>query len=161
MSTLAPHPVAPVPFAAGNRLLTPRRTIGEGDFAAIVNLTWENGPLHTDDVYMAGTRFGRRILGGPCLLALAAGLSSATMYAAWVAAGLDCTAGLGIDDVRYDAPLFVGDTIQVEILVVQLDPTTGKSAYIGAVEDTVRNQHGQSLLRMRRSYLLKPVGAAG
>lgn len=152
------RPVLPTPFAAGARLRTPARTLTEGDFSAIVNATWENGPLHTDDVYMAGTGFGRRILGGPCLLAVAAGLSSATMYASWAAAGLDCHAALGIDEVRYEGPVYPGDTIRVEIEVTGLGPTPGGSALVGRVHDVVRNQDDRMVLQMRRSYLLKPLG---
>jgi acyl dehydratase len=138
---------------------TPARTVTEADFAAIINVTWENGPLHTDAEYMAGTVFGRPILGGPCLVAITAGLTSGSMYAAWNAAGLDCHAALGIDDVRYDAPLFAGDTIRAEIIVSRLEPTPNGSALIGEVRDTLRNQDGVAVLRMTRSYLLKPLPA--
>ena len=59
------RPRAVPAFAEGVHLLTPSRTITEADFAAIINVTWENGPLHTDAEYMKGTVFGRPILGGP------------------------------------------------------------------------------------------------
>ncbi|WP_165970278.1 MaoC/PaaZ C-terminal domain-containing protein [Actinomadura sp. 6K520] len=150
-------PVLPAAFAAGATLRTPGRTLTSGDFAAIINATWENGPLHTDDVYMSGTGFGRRILGGPCLLAIAAGLSSPTMYASWAAAGLDCHAALGIDEVRYEAPVFENDTITVDVEVHTLEPTPGGSAFVGRVRDVVRKQDGTAVLTMRRGYLLKPI----
>lgn len=152
-------PVLPVAFAAGAALRTPGRTLTSGDFAAIINATWENGPLHTDDEYMAATGFGRRILGGPCLLAIAAGLSSPTMYASWAAAGLDCHAALGIDEVRYEAPVFENDTITVHIEVQTLEPTPGGSGLVGRVRDVVRKQDGTAVLTMRRGYLLKPIAA--
>ncbi|MEV0592766.1 MaoC family dehydratase [Nonomuraea cavernae] len=151
------RPVLPVAFAKGARLRTPGRTLSDGDFSAIINATWENGPLHTDDRYMAGTSFGRRILGGPCLVAITAGLTSTTMYASWAAAGVDCHAALGIDEVRYLAPVYVGDTITVEIEVTRFEPTPGGSALFGEVQDVLRNQDGTAVLRMRRGYLLKPI----
>jgi acyl dehydratase len=144
----------PVPFAVGNVLRTPGRTLTDGDFAAIVNASWENGPLHVDDTYMVGTGFGRRILGGPCLVAIAAGLSSSTMYASWGAAGLDCRAALGIDEVRYDAPVFAGDTVRVDSEVLALRSTPGGTGWFGEVGDRMVNQQGRVVLRMRRSYLL-------
>ncbi len=150
-------PVLAAPFALGTVLRTPRRTLTEGDFAAIINVTWENGPLHTDDIYMGETVFGRRILGGPCLIAIAAGLTSSTMYASWNAAGLDCYAALGIDEIRYAAPVFVGDTVSVDIEVLELSSTPGGSAQVGIVGDTVRKQHGEVVMTMERSYLLKPL----
>jgi acyl dehydratase len=152
------RPVLPAAFAAGATLRTPGRTLTAGDFAAIINATWENGPLHTDDVYMARTGFGRRILGGPCLIAISAGLTSATMYASWAAAGLDCRAALGMDEVRYEEPVFENDTITVDVEVLGLEPTPGGSALVGRVRDVVRKQGGSSVLTMRRAYLLEPIG---
>lgn len=144
-------------FAEGIHLLTPSRTITEADFAAIINVTWENGPLHTDAEYMKGTVFGRPILGGPCLIGIAAGLTSNSMYASWNAAGLDCYAALGIDEIRYDAPLFAGDTIHADVLVAEFHPTKNGSAFFCEVHDTLLNQDDQVILRMKRSYLLKPL----
>jgi acyl dehydratase len=155
MTTLTPR--LPVPFAAGTVLRTPARTLTEAEFSAIINASWENGPLHTDAEYMRGTVFGRPILGGPCLVAVTAGLTSTTMYAAWNAAGLDCYAALGIDEVRYDAPVFAGDTIRVEIEVARFHPTSKGTAWFGKVHDTVLNQRDETVLRMKRSYLLKPL----
>ena len=68
-------------FKVGNTVRSQSRTVTEGDFSAIVNISWENGPLHTDEEYMKTTPFGKRILGGPCLIALIAGLSTQPMYA--------------------------------------------------------------------------------
>jgi len=147
----------PAAFAEGVLLRTPARTLTEGDFTAIINASWESGPLHTDAEYAKGTSFGRVILGGPCLIAVAAGLTSTTMYAAWFAAGVDCTAALGIDQVRYVAPVFTGDTIHVEITVVEMHPTRGGDRYYGRVDDRVLNQHGDPVLTMSRSYLLSSL----
>ncbi|MFV2018445.1 MaoC/PaaZ C-terminal domain-containing protein [Micromonospora sp. LOL_023] len=155
--TGALRPRLPTAFAAGAVLLTPARTLTDGDFAAIVNVSWENGPLHTDAEYMRGTGFGRPILGGPCLIALAAGLTSTTMYAAWYAAGLDCHAALGIDEIRYTGPVSAGDTLRVRIEVTRLEPTPGGRMYVGVVHDDVRNQRDETVLRMTRSYLLRPL----
>jgi acyl dehydratase len=151
----APSSFIQGPFAPGMMMRTPRRTITDGDFSAIVNVTWESGPLHTDDVYMRDSPFRQRILGGPCLIAMAAGLTSATMYASWDAAGLDCHAALGIDEIRYVAPVFTNDTIHVEIVVLELRPTPGGSGLVGVVGDTVRKQDDRIVMTMKRSYLLK------
>jgi acyl dehydratase len=155
MATLTPR--LPVAFAAGAVLRTPARTLTEAEFSAIINASWENGPLHTDAEYTRGTVFGRPILGGPCLVAVTAGLTSTTMYAAWNAAGLDCHAALGIDEVRYDKPVFAGDTIRVEVEVAEFHETPKGTAWFGRVHDTVLNQRDETVLRMKRSYLLRPL----
>lgn len=145
------------PFGIGARWRSVRRTLTDGEFSAIINASWENGPLHTDDVYMASTKFGRRILGGPCLVAICAGLSSMSMYSSWSAAGLDCLAALGIDEVRYVRPVFVGDTVQGDIEVIEFGSTAHGSALKGVIQDTLLNQHNEPVLRMRRSYLLREL----
>ena len=103
---------------------------------------------------MRGTRFGRPILGGPCLVAITAGLTSTTMYGAWRAAGLECEAALGIDEVRYLAPVFAGDTLHVLITVTELHATRGGARWYGRVADAVLNQRDEPVLSMSRAYLL-------
>ncbi len=146
-------------FKVGNRVRSQSRTVTEGDFSAIVNISWENGPLHTDEEYMKSTPFGRRILGGPCLIALIAGLSTHPMYAMWRRSSLNCIAGLGIDNVRYTAPFHPDDTLTVEIEVVELRETrTRPGRLVGRVKDRAFKQDGQTVLEMERTYLLERVG---
>ena len=136
---------------------TPARTLTEADFSALINVSWENGPLHTDAEYMRRTPYGRTMLGGPCLIAVTAGLTSSTLYASWYAAGVDCRAALGIDKVRYLAPVYAGDTVRVAIEVAEMRPTEHGTAWFGRVEDRLVNQHGTDVLTMTRSYLLSAL----
>jgi acyl dehydratase len=145
------------PFAAGLTVRTRRRTLTDGDFAMLINATWEDAPLHTDDVYAATTKPGRRILGGPCLLAVAAGLSTETMYAMWGRAGLECITALGIDTIRYHAPVFPNDTVQLEMHIAELEPTPHGSALVCLIRDRVVNQDEQVTMTMERRYLLKRI----
>ena len=69
-------------------------------------------------------------------------------------------AALGIDEVRYDGPVFVGTTVRGEIEVLDLRPTPGGSAWFGEVQDRLLSAEDRPLLRMRRSYLLDPLGPA-
>ena len=40
------------------------RTLTEADAALFIGVTWDINPYHTDDAYVAQTRFGRRIVPG-------------------------------------------------------------------------------------------------
>ena len=145
-------------FKVGTKVRSQSRTITEGDFSAIVNISWENGPLHTDEEYMKTTSFGRRILGGPCLIALIAGLSTPPLYAMWRRSSLDCIAGLGIDNVRYTAPFHPDDTLTVEIEVIELRETRSRPGrLVGRIKDNAVKQDGQTVLEMERTYLLERV----
>ena len=108
---------------------------------------------------MKTTIFGGRILSGPCLIALIAGLSSEPMYAMWRRSRLNCIAGLGIDNVRYTAPFHPDDTLTLEIEVVELRETRTKPGrLVGRVKDRAFKQDGQTVLEMERTYLLEKVG---
>ena len=57
----------------GSKIVTQRRTITEGDFSAMVNLSWETSPLHTDREYAKTTPFGEKSLAAPALFLLSPG----------------------------------------------------------------------------------------
>lgn len=145
-------------FEEGAVVRTRRRTLTDGDFALLISASWEDGPLHTDEVYARGTTFGRRILGGPCLVAVTAGLSSELLHVMWEFSGLEIVAALGIDEVRYVAPVFPGDTVCIEMTIASLRPSPGGSRLVGTISDRMLNQDDQVVLTMARSYLLKPIG---
>src|SRR5688572_18347444 len=116
-------PRLPVPLAQGVTLVSQARTVTSGDFAAIVNASWEFSPMHSDAELARSTVYGKPILGGPCLVAMGAGLSVHGLYVSCHAAGYDIYAAVGIDDIRYVTPVAVDDTIHMEVTVAELTPT--------------------------------------
>lgn len=148
-----PRVVPPIGF--GVRIVTQGRTITSGDFAAIVNASWEFGPLHSDAPAAENSVYGKPILGGPCLIAMGAGLSAHDLYSSWRAGGYDCYAALGIDDVRYVTPVIVDDTIHMEIEVAEFEPTQHGSAVYCRLDEAMKNQRNETVLTMHRRYLLK------
>lgn len=157
MSALAGRPRVPQPFGPQLRLVTQGRTITSGDFAAIVNASWEFSTMHTDAEFAKNTVYRKPILGGPCLVAMMAGLTVHDLYVAWLAAGYDVYAALGIDDVRYMTPVYVDDTIHAEVGVDEFRPTPNGSAMFCRLNDVLRNQRGEVVLTMHRKYLLKGI----
>ncbi len=148
-------------FKVGSKVRSASRTITDGDFSAIVNLSWENGPLHSDEEFMKTSRFGRRILGGPCLIARVAGVTSAPLWNMWARSRLNCIAGLGIDNVRYLGPFHPGDTLTVEMEVLELRETrTRPGRFVSRIKDRAFKQDGQPVLEMERTHLLEPIKTA-
>jgi acyl dehydratase len=150
-------PVTIAPWTQGARIVTQGRTITAGDYAAIVNASWEFSPMHSDAEQAKGTVYGTPILGGPCLIAMAAGLTVTPMHTSWNAAGWYPYAALGIADVRYVTPVVVGDTITMEVTVAELRPTPNDSAMFTQLDDRMINQRGETVLTMHRQYLLKAL----
>ena len=148
-------PRLPRPLAEGTVLVSQARTVTSGDFAAIVNASWEFSPMHSDAEYARSTVYGKPILGGPCLIAMGAGLSVHDLYVSCRATGYDIYAALGIDEIRYVTPVTVDDTIHMEVTVAELRPTSNGSAMFCRLDDVMRNQRGETVLTMHRMYLLK------
>jgi 3-hydroxybutyryl-CoA dehydratase len=78
------------------------------------DLTGDTNPVHLDDTYAAGTRFGRRIAHGM----IAAGLISATLANDLPGAG---TVYLS-QTLQFKAPVYPGDSITTTVEVKSVRP---------------------------------------
>ncbi|MEE4348998.1 MAG: MaoC family dehydratase [Pacificimonas sp.] len=91
-----------------------RRTVTETDNVMFSTLTHNPAQLHLDAEYMKGTDFGRIIVNSTFTLGLMVGVSvgDTTLGTA--------VANLGWDEVRFPAPVFIGDTLRIETEVAEL-----------------------------------------
>jgi len=144
-------------LGVGTKITTQRRTITDGDFSAMVNLSWESSPIHTDDEYAKNTIFGRRILGGPCTIPFVAGLSGHAWHGLWEKSGMRLLALVGINNVAFKAPLFPNDTIWVELEIASKRPTSKPRRSIVTVKDTLKKQGGETILQMERIILVEEI----
>ena len=116
-------------FEIGQRFVTPRRTITEGDIGAFAGLTGDYNPVHTDETFAAATDFGSRIAHGPMGIGIAFGLASR----------LDLIDGtvVALLGVNWDfkAPMRPGDTIRALIGVTGKRPV--KNPSLGLIELTI------------------------
>ena len=87
------------------------RTITEGDIVLFSAFSGDWYPLHTDKEYAAQTSFGQRIAHGMLVLTIASGLMK-------MEPGV-IVAFYGIDKVRFIAPTFIGDTLHIEMEVLE------------------------------------------
>jgi len=89
------------------------RTLTETDNVLFSTMTHNPAPLHLDVEYMrAQSEFGAPLMNSFFTLGLMVGISiNDTTHGTTVA-------NLGLEDVRFPKPLFVGDTIHVETEVV-------------------------------------------
>jgi acyl dehydratase len=148
---------ADVKIEVGAKIKTQRRTITDGDFSAMVNLSWESSPIHTDDEYAKGTIFGRRVLGGPCTIPFVAGLSGHAWHGLWEKSGMRLLALVAINNVSFKAPLFPGDTIWVELEIASKRATSKPGRDLITVKDTLCKQGGEVILQMERLVLVQQL----
>jgi acyl dehydratase len=90
------------------------QTISDEMIRSFANLTGDTNPVHLDDAYAAGTRFGRRIAHGM----IAAGLISATLANDLPGPG---TVYLS-QTLQFKAPVYPGDTITTTVEVKGVRP---------------------------------------
>lgn len=139
---------------AGQSFVSPGRTITEADVMSFAAWTNDNNQVHTDVEFAKATRYGQRIVHGMLGASLCLGLIARTGVFEGSAVAL-----LGIDQWRFTAPIFIGDTVTctVDILSTRL---TSKGDF-GIVERqvTLRNQRGETVQagRMDLMVALRPV----
>ncbi len=97
---------------------TRSRTITETDVVMFAGMTGDYNELHTSEEVAKGNQFGRRIAHGLLGLSISHGLLFRTGF-------LDGTAiaFLGIDDWKFAAPIFFGDTIRAKVKVAGKVPS--------------------------------------
>ncbi len=106
-----------------------RRTVTETDNLLFSTLTHNPAQLHLDAEYMKDSEYGRILVNSTFTLGLMVGVSvgDTTLGTA--------VANLGWDEVRFPAPVFIGDTLHFETEVHELResksrPDTGIVTYI-------------------------------
>ncbi len=138
-------------LAIGRKGISPTRTVTEHDVATFAGLTGDNAELHTSRTYAAESRFGERIAHGMLTLSLAHGLIVRTGYLATTGIAL-----LGWSDVRFLAPVRLGDTIRTEWETVSLRASSSRPL-AGIVQDRVSlmNQRDELVMTGTVSELVR------
>ena len=125
------------------------RTVTEMDNVLFSALTMNTQPLHLNEDFASRTEFGHRIVNGLFTLALATGLTVADLTEGTI------VANLGYENVRHPHPMFHGDTLYVETLVMDMRESRSRpNAGIVRFRHTGRNQHGVIVLEFERTALI-------
>jgi acyl dehydratase len=135
------------------------RTVSETDIVTFVNLCGFIEPLFMDMEYAAhASVFGRRVAPGALTFALSEGLVMQT--------GLLHGTGMAWlgGELRLVAPVFAGDTIRVEVEVVDKRETSKPDRGVVTYQHRVRNQRGEVVLEARVQRMIRrrePVPGGG
>jgi len=138
-------------FHAGDRFVTGRRTITEHDILQFVTLVGLTEPLFFDIEYIKNESiYGERIAPGSLTFGIAEGLTVQT--------GLIHGTGLafaGLDRMRLSGPVKVGDTIQVEIEVLDTKAVPQRGGGIVRYRQWVKNQRGETIMEYDVARLIR------
>lgn len=133
-------------FSVGMRLSSHGRTVTESDIVNFAGISGDWYPLHTDEEYAAKMPpFYRRVAHGMLVLSIATGLL-------YIPVGL-LIAFYGIEKLRFVSPTFIGDTLNQELTVLELE----KKELGGLVvfEQNIFNQRGELVVKAVIKVLLK------
>jgi acyl dehydratase len=112
-------------LAVGARFTSHRRTVTETDHQLFMMLIGDWSPIHADAEYARLHGPGKRIVHGGLGIALTMGLQTAALEFADPLLG-----ALGIADWAFKAPLFIDDTIFVEVEILDKRITSSGNKYI-------------------------------
>ena len=100
-------------FTVGTRLRTAGRTITEADIVAFAGLSGDYNQIHTNAVYAANDTFGQRVAHGLLVQSIATGLA--------VQSGVIEGTVLAFRELecKFSLPVYIGDTVHVEIEIVE------------------------------------------
>lgn len=141
----------------GMKFRSPGRTITDADLVGFAGLTGDFSELHTSDVYAKSSQFGRRVAHGMLGLAYAHGL----MWARTGELRETAIAFLGINEWKFAAPIFVGDTIFVNYVIGELRESRSRPTQGIAVFDVqIVDQDGRVVQQGKKALLCSKVPLA-
>jgi acyl dehydratase len=137
-------------FVEGTRYLhRPGRTVTETDNVLFSTLTMNPQALHLDAAWSARQPFGQRLVNSMFTLATMVGMSVAQLTQGTI------VANLGLTEVSFPHPLYHGDTLYCETVVLSKRLSKSRPGQgIVTLEHIGRNQDGVVVGRAVRSVLM-------
>src|SRR4029453_5069142 len=130
------------------------RTISEADNTWFTLLTMNTSQMHFNQVYAAKSEFGRPLVVSTLTLAIAVGQSVPDPTQ-------NAFANLGWNDIRLPAPVFAGDTLWSESVVLSTRESSSRPhAGIVSVATRTINQDAVVVCSFERTFYVYKRGAA-
>ncbi|HUZ40177.1 MAG TPA: MaoC family dehydratase [Acidimicrobiales bacterium] len=128
---------------------SPGRTVSEADNILFTTLTMNPQALHLDAAWAAQQPFGQRLVNSLFTMSTLVGLSVAQLTQGTI------VANLGFSDVSFPKPVFHGDTLYAETVVLEKRLSESRpGAGIVTFEHTARNQDGVVVAVVKRSTMV-------
>jgi len=140
--------------AVGDGRETRARTITEADVVNFAGVSGDFNHLHMDRTRMEESGFGQRIAHGMLVFSVATGLL-------WQSRSPEereaVVAFYGIDELRFRQPVFVGDTVHVEMEVTQKREKPDHPVANGVLhlDAEILNQHDEPVITCEFLSLVK------
>ena len=110
------------------------KTFSEEDVQRFIEITGDVNPLHVDDAFAAGTRFGRRVIHG---------MLTASILSTMVGMLLPGTGAIyRSQTIRFLRPVHVGDTVTAHFVVRAID----RAKHRLEIDSWIENESGECVL---------------
>ena len=129
-------------FEVGQKMISPGRTITESDVVGFAGLSGDYNQIHTDGQYAANSPFGARVAHGLLGLSIASGLALRTGV-------LEGTvmAFREINSWKFTKPVYLGDTIHVEMEIVETKAMKRLGGGKVELSFNVQNQDSETVMK--------------
>jgi acyl dehydratase len=129
-------------FLIGQRILTAGRTVTEADIVTFAGLSGDYNQIHVDAAYSAMAPFGQRVAHGLLITSIASGLAMQT----GVMEGT-VLAFREINEWKFIKPVFIGDTVHVELEVKETKDLRRIGGGSVTIEISVLNQKDETVMK--------------
>jgi acyl dehydratase len=136
-------------FEIGAVFESQARTVTEADVVAFAGLAGDYNPLHTDAEFAKTTPFGERIAHGILIQSMATGMAQ------WIGIFEGTTLALMEQTVQYKGPVKFGDTVHLQMEVLEKKPTSKPDRGVVKFAARVINQEGQAVQEGEWTLLMR------
>ena len=127
----------------------PGRTVTEADNVLFTTLTMNTQSLHLDAVFAESQEFGQRLVNSLFTMSTVVGLSVADLTEGTT------VANLGFSDIRFPAPVFIGDTLTAATEIIDKRLSTSRPGQgVVTFEHRGHNQRAEIVCTARRAALV-------
>ena len=143
-------------FEPGQRITTAGRTVTESDIVAFAGLSGDYNQIHTDAVYSQSSPAGQRVAHGLLVLSIASGLTVQTGLMEGTVVYFR-----EVDEWKFIKPTFIGDTVHVEIEVLETKELRRTGTGLVTIQLDVQNQHHETVMKgiWKALFAMRPSAA--
>jgi acyl dehydratase len=133
----------------GQKWVGPGRTLTEGDLTMACMISGDWHGIHADAEFSKNTPLGGRIFHGPFIIAIAMGMMANLVEFTDPVLGM-----LDIRDWAFRKPLFVGDTMHIELTILDKHTTSGNRRGIIDRHIAIINQNGVTVQDGKSKFMV-------